>query len=517
MRTCLPHTFVWLAATLASVGGAAALASMDTVQTGWAPLVRLYGHGSSENTVKELRRLTAAYTTALHHTEIDESTQDFIDGVLEDLEDFDLDSFHERLPEERGKTRELWVRGDLSGKKYVVRRADQKEKFQVSLRGSRTELAAMSGIVRSTPGRGHGDRPTYLLSGRYGLGAGALTWNGATEAISEFVQVLSEGQIAGAEVAPPAADARSKASKLHGGLAEEDMAVLSLLFDAYPKLSETLSRMGRVDNVRTVFKGKNYRQISVKVRGLMDRFEEHYPALAKHMGRLDDLAKFDIRWLDREGRTLLNAKVDSDKLTVQVDCYVRDGKLIPSRGVQVFEDQPLEYLGSDYDQTRFVVDARFKMLGVVIKVKNLVLDNWYKPHDSYAEMGTALRSVPSGIHVEGAALGFVPTGLVDAFIPGNIESITRDFFTTAAKGNGGKGVAADLNLGTAAGGKSGVIDAGISVEALDNFLVKIGLGMVNDRLVPNERAIEQAKKFGADLHDGFVQDLSRYATKSGGG
>ena len=516
MRTCLRHTSGWLLATLLlGAGGAAALASLDSVQTGWSPLVRLYGEPSG--TVKELRRLTSAYSTALHHTEIDEPTQEFIDGILDDLEDFDLDSFHERLPEERGKSRELWVRGDLVGKKYLVRRADSKQAYQVSLKGPRSELAAMSGTVRSTPGRGYGDRPSYLLYGNYGLGVGSLTWDGATEALTQFARVLSLGAVGEGEPPAVSPEAAKQARALHTTLGDEDMAVLALLFDAYPELSRTLSRMGRVENVRTTWRGKGYQQISVKLHGLIDRFEQHYSALAKHLDRLDDLARFDIKWLDASGRTLMVAKVDSEKLTVQVECYVKDGKLLPSRGVQVFEDEPLEPLSAAYDKTRFAVDARFKMLGVIIKIKDLQLESWYRPAQTYAEMGTSLRRAPGSIHVEGAALGFVPTGLVDAFIPGNIESITREFFEVAARGNNKKGLVVNLKIGAPGSGENGVVEVMATAEALDNFLVKIGLGMVNDRLVPNDKAIAQAKQFAADLHDAFVRDLARYATKAKGG
>jgi hypothetical protein len=507
---------VWLAATLSGVSAAFALANLDSVRTGWAPLVSLYGRGDAAVGVKELRRLTAAYSTALHHTEIDAPTQEFIDVLLENLEDFDLDDFHEQLPEVHGKARELRVRGDLLGKRYLVRRADDKP-LQVSPRGPRNELLAMSGIVRSTPGRGHGDQPTYLLSGRYGLGVGALTWVGATQALAQFVDVLSLGRV-GEQVAPtPSAEARAQAAALHAGLPSEDLAIVSLLFDAYPELSRTLSRLGRVENVRTTWANKDYQQISLKLRGQLERFGEHYPALAKHLGRLDDLARVDVQWRDAQGRTLMTARLDSDKLLLELSGYVKGGKLLAARGAQVFDGEPLEYLSADFDKTRLVVNARFKMLGVVVKMKQLVLSNWYEPHESYARMGSALRTVPATIEVEGAALGFLPTRLVDAFIPGNIESIARDFFELTAKGNDKQGLVLDLSFGSTEGAGNGAIDAAIAAEVPDNFMVKIGIGMVNERLLPNDRAIAQAKRFGADLHDAFVRDLAAYAARASGG
>lgn len=517
MRRFLHHPLIWLLLGSSFGSVAFALAVSDPVQTGWAPLVRLYGQGDASSTVKELSKLTTAYTTALHHTEIDAPTQAFLDGLYEDIEDFDLDSFHDRLPERRGKSHELWVRGDLVGKKYLIRRADGKTPFQVTLGGARNELAAMSSVVRSTPGRSHGGRPTYLLSTRYGVGIGAVAWDRVTEANAEFARLFAQGKL-GDEAAPePSSEVRRRVRTLHPNLLDEDLAILTVLFAAYPQLSETLSRIGQVEDVRTTWPSKGYQQISLRVHGVIDRIGEHYPALAKHLGRLDDLARVDMRWLDAKGRTLLTMKLDSDRLIFHLQCYVKDGKLLPARGQKVFEDEPLEYLGGELERTRTLVDARFKMLGVIVELDDMLLENTYRPSAGYAEMSSSLRAAPKSIHVQGAALGFLPTRLLDAFIPGNIESITRDFFEVAAKGNGARGATLSFKLGTKEVGHNGVFESASEIEALDSFLVKIGLGMVNDRLIPNDRAFRDVKQFATDLHDAFVRDLSRYASRARGG
>jgi hypothetical protein len=81
----------------------------------------------------------------------------------------------------------------------------------------------------------------------------------------------------------------------------------------------------------------------------------------------------------------------------------------------------------------------------------------------------------------------------------------------AAKGNGGKGLVAALKLGIAKDGSTnGVLEAGIDFDALDNFLVKIGLGMVNERLIPKPEALDEMTKFATDAYDGFVKDMGRF-------
>jgi hypothetical protein len=512
MRPHLRHPIVASCAVLLAASTTYALAALDATEAGWQPLVRLWGQGDKAEAVNELKRLTKAYSVSLHHTEIDEDTQDFIDGTLEDLEDFNIGDFYERLPQKNGAYRELWVRGELQGGKYVVRQSKDKSSYRVTLDGARNELAAMSTTVRAKETRGAGDRSAYFIGYKLGLGIGAFRWDNAMAALADFARLESTGDPrSDAQGTVESSDATKKKVKaLHPRLAKADLDVLAVLFEAYPTLSPVLSRLGTVEDVRTVWSGKDYQQINLQLKADLERFEEHYPHVAKYLDKMGDIALMDIRWVDAQGRSLMQFKVDSDKLTLSLQCYLKDGKLLPFRGVKVMSDEPIEPTSPVLHDTQVVSDVRLEMLGVVIKLGQLKIAAEYEPHESYAEIGIQARHVPT-IHVEGAALGFVPTGLVDAFIPGNIESITRDFLTVAAKGNGGKGVVANVKLGIAKeGSDKGVLELGIEGDALDNFLVKIGLGMVNERLIPDEKAIDEAKQFAAHAHDAFVQDLGRY-------
>jgi hypothetical protein len=96
-----------------------------------------------------------------------------------------------------------------------------------------------------------------------------------------------------------ASSARSKAKELHPKLGSEDLDVLGVMFEAYPTLAPVLSRMGTVDDVRTVWSGKGYQQVSVTLRGVPERFEQHYPSLAAYMDHMDDIALLDIKWMDK--------------------------------------------------------------------------------------------------------------------------------------------------------------------------------------------------------------------------
>ncbi|MDB4986104.1 MAG: hypothetical protein JWN04_1282 [Myxococcaceae bacterium] len=499
-------------AVLLASSTAYAMISMDATEGGWQPLVTLWGKGDKSAAVKELHRITNAFDLALHHMQIDDATQEFTDGTIEDLEDFDLGDFHARLPNQSGDYRELWVRGEIKGKNYVIGQAKEKKGFAVTLKGERNELAAMSTTVRSKETKGYGDTSAFFIGYRFGLGIGNFGWETSMIALQDWARLNMEGHPTSgdAEVIKPTAAAKTKTKSLHPKIGPEDLDPLAVLFDAYPSLATALSRLGSIDDLRTVWAKKNYQQVSLTMHADVERFGEHYPSFAKYADKLNDLALMDIKWLDSKGRTLMQYKIDSDKLSFSWQCYVKDGKLLPFKGVKVFENEPVDPMSDELTTTSFLSDIRLKMLGVVIKLTGLKLDAFYQPHPGYMESGLTFTQVPK-IQVEGAALGFVPTAMVDAFIPGNIESVTRDFLNVAAKGNGGKGFVGVLKLGIAKDGSTkGVLETGVDFDALDNFLVKIGLGMVSDKLIPDADAFKDIKQVSTDVYDGFVKDLARF-------
>ncbi len=511
----------WATGAVAFLASTAYAFASGASEAGWQPLVVLWGGGESADAVRALRRVTGAFGIALHHTEIDRATQRFLDDSLDDLQNFNLADFFERLPEQNGEYRELWVRGELTKDKYLVRRSRDLRADRVSLSGPRRELAASSITVRAKPVRGRDH--TYFLGYRAGLGVGPLRWDRAVSAMSDWERLLATGApqpavqaggLARGQAVEAAPGTKKQVRALNPGLGEEDVAVLALLFESFPAFSTALARLGRVEDVRTVWHDRGYQALHVALRGLPERFEEHYRHFSRHLDHMGRIAHAHTRWLDAQGRTLAEFELDSDALTLSARCYVKDGKLLPWRGATVYEGEPVDPFGPLLARTKFVSDLRFKMLGVIMKLGQVALDASYEPRPGSAQMSLHFTRVPKDIQVEGAALGFVPTGFLDLFIPGNIESITRDFLTVAAKGNNGRGVVASLTLGTADQETSeGVLDAAIELDAIDNFLVKVGVSMVNERVVPDDYAVQDAKRFVTDLHDAFVHDLDRFAAR----
>jgi hypothetical protein len=496
--------------------GAAYAASPTALEAGWQPMLSLFGAGDRTNAVSAIRDVNHASEVAIHNTQRDPSVQKFIDDTIEDLSDFNLGDFQARLPNPNGEYRELWVRGELQGDAYRITQAKEKKGYAVSVKGERNKLADMSLTIRAKPTQGAEGKSAYFVGIRSGLGIGNIRWSNVMTAVQDFarIAVAANPQPGAKEPAVASSDARAKAKALHPKLGAEDLDVMALMFDAYPNLAPELSKLGTIEDVRTTWAGKGYQQLTAVMKGSPERFGKSYPQFAKYLDHMGDIATFEIKWLDKQGRNLTTTKLDSDTLTFQFSCYVKDGYLLPFKGVKVFEDEPVDPMASALTSTKMIVDARMKLLGLVVKMKEMSIDLFYQPSPNFMEMGLTFTKVPA-VQVEGAALGFVPTALVDAVIPGNMESLTRDFLTVAAKGNGGKGFTMAGKIGAANDTTTnGALEFGVDVEALDNFMIKIGVGMVNERMMPSNDAIDEIKAYSAAVQGAFAKDFARYERQS---
>ncbi len=506
-------TFASVSAGLAVT--AFALDASSALGRGWTPLVAMYGEGDTARAVTSLRAANKATDTILARTEMDAATEKFVAQSWEELSDFHLDDFYELLPHKDGAWREIGVTGAITGPAFRIRQVDVSKPFQVTLQGPRKNLADFSVHLRAKPTRTIGEHNAFLMQVRAGFGIGSISWSALTQALTSTLSLVSTGDPRPGSTAPllSSEGARARMHTLHPKLAAEDLEIMGVLHDAFPSTSEAVGEIARIDDLRVVSTGKDYSKVRLSARLLPDRIKNHYPLFAKHLKKLDELAHAKIRWVDTRGRSVLEAEIDTKALSAVIECYVKNGMLLPFTRDGVAADEPIDPMGNALAQSRLVIDAKLKMLGLVIHLDRLRTDLKYASDGSTAHVKAAVTTLP-GIRVEGAALGFVPSGLIDAFIPGNIEGLTRDFFDTAVRGNEGKGIAIAVDVGAPQPGQAGAVEVGVGVEALDNFMVKMGVGIVNQRMVPDEDESQDIDRLNLRMHQAFSRDFERFAARA---
>ncbi len=499
---------------------AAYAAGNAVVHRGWKLYVTAAGDGDATVAVKRLREVVKFTKAWLGNLEVDEQTEGFIDDMWEALEDFDLKDFHELLPRKKGKWRALEIQGTQKGSKYVISQPRVGQRFEVNPNGKRRKLGDTSLVMQAREVPAEDDSVNYLIHSRIGVGMGEITWKGIAGANAELFRVLASGDSRSSSY-PASQDergpswARYRVIKTHTKLGPEDVEVLAIGWSAFPKLAELLTKIARVEDIVVIDPGSDgsYQHLRPTFRMARNVLRKDYPLFAEY---LDDVSFLNVKnridLYDEHGR-LIRAEIDMRAQRISFDLYVRDGKVLPVRKGKVRTDVAVDM----YERPRqkpwhltAVSNSRANVLGIKSVVKNARTRFVYRVTERGAVVKARTTEVPE-ISVSGNALGIMPSAIIDFFIPGSLESLVRDFVTTACKGNNGEGIAIDTRMDQPAPGKPATFDAKLSFEALDNFFVKFGVSVTNDRIIPDGDTWDEMLKLFQDMANAFSSDLERFA------
>jgi hypothetical protein len=296
---------------------------------------------------------------------------------------------------------------------------------------------------------------------------------------------------------------------MNPALGNEDVAVIAPLWAAFPAMWNMLAKTGRVEDVvMATPKAESYRHLTFTFRIDPEVMTKYYPAIAGHLESMGAVTHFNLRFRSAEGE-LLRMVLDSETLTASVSGYVQDGFLVP-----VADDgqpgKPFDTMFTKPWHVDIVGSGNTRILGVTTEMANIRVGMDFTPEADGARMVTSMTEVPS-IEVKGRALGIMPTGLIDAFLPTNIDEIMREFMTVACEGNDGKGIYGEISMKHAAGQNGNTLHATASLEAIDNVFIRFGMGIVNDRILPDPAVSLEIRQFLFDTQEAFSQDLESFA------
>lgn len=489
--------------------GVATIAQAASLVTerGWLPVIALAGARDSARAVSTLRELTHLWDIALHHTQLDAKTHEFLERATDSLSDFNLRRMHELLPEKDGRFRQLSVSAAFSGQQYLIGGRSSAQ-FEVGPRGTRQRIGDASLVLRTAPVTARDGDTNYLLQGRVGIVVGAIDWAMVIDAAQEALRLVgSAGEQPGAL---PALAASQRVLAHNPALGLEDIEPVATLWEAFPRLGNLLSTLGGVDDLVTseLTATPDVKHVRVVLHLDPKRMKAHYGELAGYLSGLDKLFEADVRWLDAQNRTIALLHLDSKHLSARLELFAKDGLLLPARGVTVVGDQPIT-AGVGVFPYSVRASANFRVLGVGAQMRGARVDFEHERTERGMELRGSMKQAPA-VSVSGAALGFVPTGLIDAFIPGDIQSLMEKSLATACQGNGGKGVELGVRFDRRPGG-SATLDGGLVLEAIDNFLVKLGVDYFSDHMLPDDDVREDVARLMDDLQRAFSADLERYA------
>ncbi|RMF11666.1 MAG: hypothetical protein D6761_13860 [Candidatus Dadabacteria bacterium] len=493
------HRALLLSAALTLFVATPAAAQPPEALTAWAPIVLLAGDGDPARAIAEIEQMMAAVDAAVQGLDADERTLAFAAEVRKNLRAFDLKDFYRALPDEEAGSewRRLTIAGRISDGRYRVSQFPNYSSWAtaVSTLGRyRTESVA---LIRATP-RELEREQHYLIEGRVAVALGNLQWRNVIEAIAELL--LSPTRYAAQVSAPPVEQ-----------IAAPVAAAIDAYAEGFPHLRDQLRDVGDLEQV-SLEAGPNLQWYCATGRGRarIEAMEARYEELADFLEGLDELARIRMQWLDPKGRTLYDTTIDTREPTVSFRFCSRDGVLLPFSGRTVYADEPVDPWGPQLAETRALVDAHFKVLGLKIDVLRLPIELHYHPTTARVSARLVARELPD-IKVSGYALGFISPKLIDFFIPGNIQSIAYDFARAMLQGDDGRGVVTNAAFGPQAAERFAVFELGMRTEILNNFMVKFAARAALKRFLPDDDARADLARLLRDSREAFRLDLAEFA------
>ena len=185
-----------------------------------------------------------------------------------------------------------------------------------------------------------------------------------------------------------------------------------------------------------------------------------------------------------------------------------DGRIVPIKGGKVVLDAPPMEQNKPLEFTAHM-DSTMSILGVVTHIQNAKARVQFLSHDSGMKMVGQLNHVPD-IQVQGNALGFMPTALIDVVLPKDLHEIIEEFMSVACLGNEGKGILVGAQFDQGEKGRTSTLAIKSAIEGLDNFFVRIGMGIVSDRVIPDPKVSTDLRKLIFDSQEAFASDLKGF-------
>lgn len=478
----------------------------DIMERGWRPAVILAGDGDRGVALERMYAYADLRQVLIHGTEYEGETRDFLDALLASLERFDLRGFHRMLPHEAGDERQIRVFSRRENDRYRV--GPPPPGHPLDFIGGEPYPMGDT-LLRVSSREMDGARGThFLLRGEVRLGLGEMRWPSVLEASRDLLRLMA-GEAADERAA--LGIYRDQVRVMNPGLATHEVNALAPVWAAYPAIWEVAAGVGEIEQLLVATDaGVRDRRVDASVRVNRAQLAKRYPAVAAYLDRLGQVLTLDARLNDEYGE-VARLRLDSEQQRAQLSMTIRDGQPVATRNGRAVEGARPHLDGSQRRLTADV-DMWVRIYGIVAEVTGLRGEIHYQPAATGAAIHGELVQVPT-VRTSGRALGIMPAGVINFVLPRSIDQLALDFLTVAAEGNDGEGISGEVRFRQSEAALAELRAQG-GFEALDNFMVRLGMRIVSDRLVPDNAASQELFDLINDVQAAFVRDLDRFALHS---
>lgn len=484
-------------AVSASVFAAVAPDTARLVARGWAPWMALANAGTPQQTLALIRRSLHVDRTVFNALQLSDELDDISAAVLDSLNDFDLNQLYQRLPEAHDGWHSLAVTGAMAGGHYAVERIPV-----AGLDAPLTSLGAMQGVLSLYPlPDPRGTRYNALM--RFQANVGPTDWASVLEALHLALLNISQPST----IAPPPA-ARAAIRAMNAGLTPSEQRLLAQIRTAFPASLDWYAGFGTISDVIAENDSSaraTYFKLVYQLR--REPLRAQYPGVASYLEDLGDLLTAKVA-VEGDHGLWLTATLDTASLRTSIDFWLADGELVPTRGGRPMLAQ-VEAGFPERSRWRSVLSLQLRAFGVKLDIADLTTRWRYDRVPAGAHIVGLTSTVPE-VAVDGRLLGILPVGWVEGLSPVSIKGTVDDFMQVLVDSNKGDGARLIAHYDDS-GKRGSTLMLAADWDGLNNFFVRLGVGMVSDHVIPDAEQADGIRRILTDALIMFGRDLDRWA------
>lgn len=462
---------------------------------GWTPTLTLAGSPPIESALSLIKRTLELNEIVLHHTQLNPELEQMSDKIVKSLSKFDLEKLYQLLPEKTDGRHSLAVAGTPKGKQYHVSRVPASD-INEALTDFGQSYQLLSLKPRNTS-RGN----AYQMRMRLKTNVDTVSWDSILDAFRDTLLTLEQP-------APEAAsaDAVARIAAMDKQLSHDEQQILSQFYTAFPTTLDWYTSIGKLTDFyadkQPSSKAKHIHMVfALNRRPLKNK----YPDVATYLKKLGDFLTAKLTVSGVEG-DWLTTKLDTGGLKAELDFWVADGYLVPSVGGRPMLKDVLRPIPDTATwQSNLKLTAR--AFGVVIDISQLKTRWKYQKTINGADTIGTLSTKPN-VDITGRFFGIIPSGLVENLSPINVRGVVDDFMSVLITSNNrGATLAGSYNDG---GDHGSIVAFGLDGDGLDNFFVRLGMGMLSKRVIPSPKQADDLRKLAGDAVASYERDLNHW-------
>jgi hypothetical protein len=251
-------------------------------------------------------------------------------------------------------------------------------------------------------------------------------------------------------------------------------------------------------------------RVSFKMGLNSNAIARDFPDLHAYLESLRGVLKSEFELCDSDNRTLMKGRVDSASQISSLEFYVIDGKLIPQNPNKTFAMNALidiaDRASRDY---KLYTRSTIEIMGLKMDTgrTHILVKTSFDGGEIQATSKILKITQPS---VTGRMFHILPTWLIDVTIPGDIQERVNRFAKILSNTRNGQGAEGILKIPAT---HPHLAQISGHAELLDNNILKLGLKVGVDTLLPKESAQQDIRRIDESLSSALINDLRALAPK----